>query len=150
MMNRQDDLSHIGRRMPYSTPKGCFEKMQDDLWKRLTDAHFHPDQHSSAEANRLRSLHPHNLLIPTAAGRGCGVPGESSGAKGRQPWYRRKVAKGLMAMAASVVVAMLIGLGMDQPTRVTANDVDRAFLSLTQADQDFLINVYQCDVFIDE
>ena len=34
-MKKEFDFDKIGKRMPYTTPDGFFEKMEDDVWKKV-------------------------------------------------------------------------------------------------------------------
>ena len=37
---KEFDFDHIGKRMPYSTPYGFFDQLEDDIWKEVqTDCH---------------------------------------------------------------------------------------------------------------
>lgn len=34
-MKKEFDFDKIGKRMPYTTPDGFFDKMEDDIWKKV-------------------------------------------------------------------------------------------------------------------
>ena len=33
MINKEFDFDKIGKRMPYTTPEGFFNNLEDDIWK---------------------------------------------------------------------------------------------------------------------
>ena len=58
--------------------------------------------------------------------------------------------RSVIAVAASIAVLIAIHIGFSQSDNATINDVDQAFSQLTTADQNYLLDVYQNDVFINE
>ena len=34
-MNKDFDFDKVGKRMPYTTPDGFFDKLEDDIWKEV-------------------------------------------------------------------------------------------------------------------
>lgn len=124
-MNKEYDFSRIGKRMPYTTPDGFFDKLQDDIWKEV-------------KQNGPES------------GNGKAAPGAKTQAGGRKPGRLRLVVSSVMAVAASVALVLALQTGFTGTGHVSTNDVDKAFSQLSTDDQDYLLNVYQNDVFINE
>lgn len=102
MANKEFDFDKIGKRMPYTTPDGFFDTLEDDIWKEVKPAK------------------PHFLV------RSC------------------------IAVAAAVAVLIAVHIGFQNSADTSINDVDRAFSQLTTADQAYLLDIYQNDVFINE
>ncbi len=40
-MNKEFDFDNIGKRMPYTTPDGFFDKLEDDIWKEVKPTKKH-------------------------------------------------------------------------------------------------------------
>ena len=121
------DFNKIGKRMPYSTPEGFFDTMEDDIMKRIHDL-------PSAEA--------------TAA-----IPADTQGADAKVPPTPSKVrtiALRVMAAAAVIALAFIISLRINSKPTDTMDDVDKAFSQLSTDDQQFMLSVYQADIFMDE
>lgn len=102
MANKEFDFNNIGKRMPYTTPEGFFDKLETDIWKEVKPAKTH-------------------FFI-----------------------------RSFIAVAASIAVLIAIHIGFSQSDNATISDVDQAFNQLTTADQNYLLDVYQNDVFINE
>lgn len=41
MDNKEFDFNNIGKRMPYTTPDGFFNTLEDDIWKEVKPANSH-------------------------------------------------------------------------------------------------------------
>lgn len=41
MANKEFDFNNIGKRMPYTTPDGFFDTLEDDIWKEVKPAKSH-------------------------------------------------------------------------------------------------------------
>ncbi len=100
-MNKEFDFGHIGKRMPYSTPDGFFDQLEEDIRKEVKPAKSH---------SLLRTV---------------------------------------LAVAASVAL-IVTSMNFPKSDKVSINDVDQAFSQLTADDQDYLLDIYQEDVFINE
>lgn len=68
----------------------------------------------------------------------------------RKPAYLRVVLRSIAATAA--VVALFLVFNMDFAKSHTAGfpDVEQAFNKLSHEDQSYLLEVYECDIFINE
>lgn len=116
------DFDQVGKRMPYSTPEGFFKEMEANILEQVKDDKQVP-------VRRQPKKRPLMKVIWTAA----------------------------MAVAASVAVLLVLNIDFMAPhsslPSQTDNEmqaVDQAFAQLSSADQAYLLNVYQEDVFLDE
>ena len=116
------DFDQVGKRMPYSTPEGFFKEMEANILEQVKDDKQVP-------VRRQPKKRPLMKVIWAAA----------------------------MAVAASVAVLLVLNIDFMAPhsslPSQTDNEmqaVDQAFAQLSSADQAYLLNVYQEDVFLDE
>ena len=116
------DFDQVGKRMPYSTPEGFFKEMEANILEQVKDDKQVP-------VRRQLKKRPLMKLIWTAA----------------------------MAVAASVAVLLVLNIDFMAPHSSLPSQadnemqaVDQAFAQLSSADQAYLLNVYQEDVFLDE
>ena len=116
------DFSKVGKRMPYSTPEGFFKEMEANILEQVKNDKPAPVRIQP----KKRSL---RKVIWTAA----------------------------IAVAASVAVLLVLNIDFAAPHSSLPSQadnemqaVDQAFAQLSSADQAYLLNVYQEDVFLDE
>lgn len=116
------DFNQVGKRMPYSTPEGFFKEMEANILEQEKDDKQVP-------VRRQPKKRPLMKVIWTAA----------------------------MAVAASVAVLLVLNIDFMAPHSSLPSQadnemqaVDQAFAQLSSADQAYLLNVYQEDVFLDE
>ena len=116
------DFGKVGKRMPYSTPDDFFKDMEANILEQVKD-----DKPKSVRIQPKKR--PLMKVIWSAA----------------------------MAVAASVAVLLILNIDFAAPhsslPSQTDNEiqaVDQAFAQLSSADQAYLLNVYQEDVFLDE
>lgn len=116
------DFDQVGKRMPYSTPEGFFKEMEANILEQVKDDKQVP-------VRRQPKKRPLMKVIWTAA----------------------------MAVAASVAVLLVLNIDFMAPHSSLPSQadnemqaVDQAFAQLSFADQAYLLNVYQEDVFLDE
>lgn len=116
------DFDQVGKRMPYSTPEGFFKEMEANILEQVKDDKQVP-------VRRQPKKRPLMKVIWAAA----------------------------MAVAASVAVLLVLNIDFMAPhsslPSLADNEmqaVDQAFAQLSSADQAYLLNVYQEDVFLDE
>ena len=119
---RKFDFDQVGKRMPYSTPEGFFKEMEANILEQVKDDKQVP-------VRRQLKKRPLMKVIWTAA----------------------------MAVAASVAVLLVLNIDFMAPHSSLPSQadnemqaVDQAFAQLSSADQAYLLNVYQEDVFLDE
>ena len=116
------DFDQVGKRMPYSTPEGFFKEMEANILEQVKNDKPAPVRIQP----KKRSL---RKVIWTAA----------------------------IAVAASVAVLLVLNIDFMAPHSSLPSQagnelqaVDQAFAQLSSADQAYLLNVYQEDVFLDE
>lgn len=116
------DFDQVGKRMPYSTPERFFKEMEANILEQVKDDKQVP-------VRRQPKKRPLMKVIWAAA----------------------------MAVAASVAVLLVLNIDFMAPHSSLPSQagnemqaVDQAFAQLSSADQTYLLNVYQEDVFLDE
>ena len=116
------DFDQVGKRMPYSTPEGFFKEMEVNILEQVKNDKPQPVRIQPKKRPLMK-------VIWTAA----------------------------MAVAASVAVLLVLNIDFaashsSLPSQADneLQAVDQAFAQLSSADQDYLLNVYQEDVFLDE
>lgn len=120
-MEKQFDFNQVGKRMPYGVPDGFFDRLQDNVMQEIKDV---PNSQSVA-------------IIK---------------AKTRKTWILRLAP--LTAVAAAALIAVLL-----IPHRTTKEEVrqdgsyakvEQAFNNLSDADRNYLVSVYQDDLFLNQ
>ena len=116
------NFDQVGKRMPYSTPEGFFKEMEANILEQVKDD-------KPAPVRNQPKKRPLMKVIWAAA----------------------------MAVAASVAVLLVLNIDFMAPHSSLPSQadnemqaVDQAFAQLSSADQAYLLNVYQEDVFLDE
>mgnify|MGYP007043795220 FL=1 len=113
-------FDQVGKRMPYSTPEGFFKEMEANILEQVKD--------DKPKPVRIQPKKRPLMKVIWAA-----------------------------AMAASVAVLLILHIDFAAPHSSLPSQadnemqaVDQAFAQLSPADQAYLLNVYQEDVFLDE
>lgn len=116
------DFGKVGKRMPYSTPDDFFKDMEANILEQVKDDKPKPVRIEPKKRPLMK-------VIWTAA----------------------------IAVAASVAVLLVLNIDFAAPHSSLPSQadnemqaVDQAFAQLSSADQAYLLNVYQEDVFLDE
>lgn len=122
-MNNGFDFDKIGKRTPYTTPEGFFSNLEEDIWKEVKSS-FQEKENAEAVAPIQQTE--------------------------RKRTKRPILMWSIMAVAASVALALVVNMGFAKTDEATIEDVDQAFSQLTTEDQTYLLSVYQEDVFINE
>ena len=138
-MNNEFDFDKIGKRMPYETPDGFFDKLEDDIWNKVKDDYLEKGNNEKDSEDKASQ----SKVSQSQAS-------EGKVAKPHKPAKLRLLIRSVIAVAAAVAIGFIINLSFFKPSPTTLNDVDQAFSQLTTADQAYLMNVYQDDVFINE
>ena len=133
-MNKDFDFDKIGKRMPYDTPDGFFDKLEDDIWNKVKDDYLEKEDNDKDSKGKLSQSKASEGMV----------------AKPRKSAKLRLLIRSVIAVAAAVAIGFIINLSFFKPSPTTLNDVDQAFSQLTTADQAYLMNVYQDDVFMNE
>lgn len=116
------DFGKVGKRMPYSTPDDFFKEMEANILEQVKDDKPKPVRIQPKKRPMMK-------VIWAAA----------------------------MAVAASVAVLLIINIDFATPHSSLPSQaynemqaVDQAFAQLSSADQAYLLDVYQEDVFLDD
>ena len=116
------NFDQVGKRMPYSTPEGFFKEMEANILEQVKGDKPKPVRIQPKKRPLMK-------VIWAAA----------------------------MAVAASVAVLLILNIDFVAPHSTLPSQadnemqaVDQAFAQLSSADQAYLLNVYQEDVFLDE
>ena len=116
------DFDKVGKRMPYSTPEGFFKEMEANILEQVKDDKPKPVRIEPKKRPLMK-------VIWAAA----------------------------MAVAASVAVLLVLNIDFMAPHSSLPSQagnemqaVDQAFAQLSSADQAYLLDVYQEDVFLDD
>ena len=116
------NFDQVGKRMPYSTPDDFFKDMEANILELVKDDKPKPVRIQPKKRPLMK-------VIWAAA----------------------------MAVAASVAVLLVLNIDFATPHSSLPSQaynemqaVDQAFAQLSSADQAYLLNVYQEDVFLDE
>lgn len=114
------DFDKVGKRMPYSTPEGFFKDVETNILEAVKNDTPKP----------VKIEHKKRPLM-------------------RVMWTA------MLAVAASVVVLLVLHIDFSAPhsshpsqTEQELQAVDQAFAQLSAADQAYLLDVYQEDVFL--
>lgn len=124
------DFDKIGRRMPYKAPAGYLDNLEANVLSRLNL----PEKPvrlitSEKQARRRSRMSFRRMIIPVSG-----------------------------VLAAASVAAVVFFHAEEQPARPVApkfepvkiEQVDKAFSNLDDTDREYLLTVYQNDVFMDE
>ena len=116
------DFDQVGKRMPYSTPDDFFKDMEANILEQVNDDKPKPVRIQPKKRPLMK-------VIWAAA----------------------------MAVAASVAVLLVLNIDFAAPHSSLPSQVDnemqavdQAFAQLSSADQAYLLDVYQEDVFLDD
>lgn len=114
------DFDKVGKRMPYSTPEGFFKEMEANILEAVKNDTPKPDKIERKKRTLMRVM-----------------------------WTA------MLAVAASVAVLLVLHIDFSAPhssqpsqTDRELQAVDQAFAQLSAADQAYLLDVYQEDVFL--
>ena len=105
-MKTDFDFDKIGKREPYLTPEGFFERLEKDI------------------------------ISETTASRTC-----------HWPLWKPILTK-MASFAAEGAILLAIAFSMFNNTGNSMDDVENAFTRLSETEQDFIIESYQDDIFI--
>ena len=116
------NFDQVGKRMPYSTPEGFFKEMEANILEQVKD--------NKPKTVRIQPKKRPLMKVIWAAA---------------------------MAVAASVAVLLVLNIDFAAPHSSLPSQVDnemqavdQAFAQLSSADQAYLLDVYQEDVFLDD
>lgn len=114
------DFDKIGKRMPYRTPDGFFDKMEEDVMSRLKEQ----DSLFNAKVTMKKPVRSYKLIVRSLAS--------------------------IAAVAIIALVIGSVLKEETSSSVVSTADLIQAFNQLDDADQLELLSTYQSDVFMDE
>ena len=125
MKRNEFTFSQVGKRMPYTTPEQLFEQMEVNVMRAVEQ----PAQSKVVD------------LTPAIT-----------------PRKHRRVLKPLLSFMVSVAAVVALFFVVQHIDRTfftpqpvnSLQQVDQAFAHLSTADQDYLLEIYQDDVFFEE
>ena len=118
-MEENYDFSRIGKQMPYTVPDGFFEKLEEDVVGAWNEE--------------------------------CGMRNEDTSAAKRAKVVRMAV-RAAIAVAACIALLLIVKKALPQGQDAAADDFDSvelAFNNLSTEDQDYLLEVYQEELLLD-
>ena len=134
-MDTKFDFKQVGKRMPYTTPDDFFKDMEKNILETVKEDSLKGD---SPKADSLKSDSSMPIRIQPK----------------KRPFIRM-IWTAAIAVAASVAVLLVLNIDFSAPHSSQpsqANNelqaVDQAFAQLSPADQAYLLEVYQEDVFL--
>lgn len=127
-MNSEYDFTRVGKQMPYNVPKGFFDDMEEKVWQQVKDD---VDGLGNPSFSRLgKSPFPQTTKRPVS-----------------------QTTKWVLAIAASIALLIIFNFQssiFNSSSAPSMGDIEQAFAQLTTEDQDYLLTIYQDDVFMDE
>lgn len=124
MTNKEFDFDKIGKQMPYTTPDGFFDKLEDTIWTEVKN-------------DCQKEKNDKTIMI--------GIWQTT-----RKSTKLHILMRSIIAVAASISLLVVVNINSSKSNNASINDVDQAFSQLTTDDQAYLLNIYQDDVFINE
>lgn len=116
IMKKDFNFENIGKRLPYSTPEGFFDTLEENIWKEVSKpttatAHTQP-------VRKCRNIRP--------------------------------LTKVILGMTGAAALLVAVNLNLYKADAATSADIEEAFSQLSADDQEFMLSVYQDDVFFNE
>ena len=128
-MNNEYDFTRVGKQMPYNVPEGFFDEMEDKVWQQVFES----------EELRMKSEE-----FPTGQRAAAGTAAANSSL------FTLHSSFIYLAIAASIALVVVLNIFPASPSAPSMGDIDQAFAQLTVEDQDYLMAIYQDDVFMDD
>lgn len=129
-MDTKFDFKQVGKRMPYTTPDDFFRDMEKNILEAVKEESLKTDSLKSDSQKPIR-IQPR-----------------------RRPFFKM-IWTAAIAVAASVAVLLVLNIDFSAPHSSLPSQgnnelqaVDQAFAQLSSADQAYLLEVYQEDVFL--
>lgn len=115
-MKRDFNFENIGKRMPYSTPEGFFDELEENIWSEV-------GKPATATADTQPARKRRNM---------------------------RTLTKVVLGMTAAAALLVAVNQNLYKADAATSADIEEAFSQLSADDQEFMMSVYQDDVFFNE
>lgn len=130
-MDTKFDFKQVGKRMPYTTPDDFFRDMEKNILEEVKV------ESPKADSSKQESSKPIRIQPK------------------KRPFIKMIWAASI-AVAASVAVLLVLNIDFSAPhsslpsqVNNELQEIDQAFAQLSSADQEYLLEVYQEDVFLD-
>ena len=130
-MDTKFDFKQVGKRMPYTTPDDFFRDMEKNILEAVKV------ESPKADSSKQESSKPIRIQPK------------------KRPFIKMIWAASI-AVAASVAVLLVLNIDFSVPhsslpsqVNNELQEIDQAFAQLSSADQEYLLEVYQEDVFLD-
>lgn len=139
-MDTKFDFKQVGKRMPYTTPDNFFRDMEKNILEAVKEDSLKSDSliSDSSKSDSLESDSSKPIRIQTK----------------KRPFIKM-IWTAAIAVAASVAVLLVLNIDFSAPHSSLPSQgnnelqmVDQAFAQLSSADQAYLLEVYQEDVFL--
>lgn len=139
-MDTKFDFKQVGKRMPYTTPDNFFRDMEKNILEAVKEDSQKSDSliSDSSKSDSLESDSSKPIRIQTK----------------KRPFIKM-IWTAAIAVAASVAVLLVLNIDFSAPHSSLPSQgnnelqmVDQAFAQLSSADQAYLLEVYQEDVFL--
>ena len=120
-MEQNYDFSRIGKQMPYTVPDGFFEKLEDSVMEKWKE-----DAISAEEPDKAGNAKKAKVI--------------------------RMALRAAIAIAACIALFLVVKKVLPQGQDTTLDDFDSvelAFNNLSTEDQDYLLEVYQEELILD-
>lgn len=134
-MDTKFDFKQVGKRMPYTTPDDFFRDMEKNILEAVKEESLKTD---SPKGDPLKTESQKPIRIQPR----------------RRPVFKM-IWTAAIAVAASVAVLLVLNIDFSAPHSSLPSQgnnelqaVDQAFAQLSSADQAYLLEVYQEDVFL--
>ena len=134
-MDTKFDFKQVGKRMPYTTPNDFFRDMEKNILEAVKEDTPKPDS-SKVDSSKPDSSKPIRI-------------------QPRKRPFIKMIWTAAIAVAASVAVLLVLNIDFSAPHSSLPSQgnnelqaVDQAFAQLSSADQAYLLEVYQEDVFL--
>jgi len=121
-MSNHNDFNKVGQRMPYNAPQGFLDEIEQQVMARI-------DSDTTAAST---------AAAPAAAAPAAKAPSH------RRLWWTI----GTVLVAASVALLLIFKAVPAYQEMRDLNAIDQAFAELSTDDQDYLLEVYQDDLFM--
>lgn len=132
-MKEQFDFNRIGKRMPYTAPEGFLDDIETNVWEALK-------KEATPEP-------PQEAFVPVSLyGQADGKVTPAKPKRTHRLLYT--ISGGLVA--ASIALLLVFNIRPDHQKTDDLEIFEQAFSNLSSTDQDYLLTVYQDDLFMNE
>lgn len=141
-MEKEFDFDKIGKRMPYQTPDGFFDEMEENIWNEVKG-----DLLGTADSADLQDK-ADDAGLQNQPGKA-----EQIALKPKRKNSRLRILVWALSIAASIALILILYPRHSQTPRQQVDglaQVEKAFSNLAPEDQAYMLQVYQEDVFINE